>query len=111
MATLSDAKFAALRSQGLTGTVSDMMIGWLALNGATSPCIPDAWKQVLDIISPPDPNHRTDQWVYWLFINGYGAPNKQINDMLLDFWLSGGLLVPKSSSTASYNLDFSIGFA
>jgi hypothetical protein len=110
MTTLSDARFDSLRSQGFTGAVSDMVLQWLKFNGATSNQYSDAWKEVLDIIQPPDPGQRNDQWFDWLFINGYGAPHKQINDMQIDFWEAGGLLIPKPISFPSYNTDFDLGF-
>lgn len=111
MATLSDARFESLRGQGFTGATSDMLLQWLQANGATAKAVPDAWKEVLDIIRPPDPNHRSDQWFDWLFINGYGAPNKQINDMEKDFWEAGGLLVPKPPESDDFNADFNGGFS
>lgn len=111
MATLSDARFEALRGQGFLGATNDMLLAWLQDNGATSPCLPDAWKEVLDAIQPGPPGNRSDQWFEWLFLNGYGAPNKQLNDMEIDFWEAGGLLVPKPPEFDSFNDDFDAGFS
>lgn len=111
MTTLTDARFAALRGQGLVGATSDMIVQWLQLNGATSPTVSGAWKEVLDLIQPPDPNHRADQWHSWLFLNGYGAPSKHRSDMEKDFWEAGGILGPKHPSNIEFNTDFSTGFA
>ena len=93
MACLTDVKFQALRNKGYTGAMSDMVLQWLQANGATSGSISDAWKQVLDIIQPPDPSQRNDQWRDWLIANGYNANGEQMNDMETLFWLSGGVLV------------------
>ena len=69
--------------------------------------LPDAWKAMLDVIQPPDPDHRSDQWYEWLLLNGYGAPNQQRSDMEKDFWVSGGLLIPKGDS---FDTGFDMGF-
>jgi len=111
MATLVDCRFDALRTQGFSGSISDMMHSWLQANGATAATIPDSWKEMLDIIQPPDPDSKVDQWYIWLRANGYGAPNHHINDMLMDFWCSGGTLVPKPPSSTSYSAAYSIGYS
>ncbi len=47
MPTLVDTKFAALRTQGFTGAMSDMTAQWLVNFGADKSAIPDMWKEML----------------------------------------------------------------
>jgi hypothetical protein len=109
MATLLDCRHDALVAQFGSGHVSDLMIQWLQFNGATSPHITDAWDEVLTLLVGP--GQHNDRWHEWLTANGYGAPDEHINDAETDFWCSGGLLVPKPPSTASFNSDFSGDFS
>jgi len=111
MTTKTDARFAALRTQGFVGATNDMVLQWLQANGATSGAISDAWKQMLDIIQPPPPSHRADQWSTWLRLNGYGTTSGNRNDAELDFWGAGGLLVPKPSENGSFSVSFSKSFS
>lgn len=92
MATLVDCRFESLRSQGFTGTTSDMLLQWLLANGATTPTIPDAWDEVLTILVGA--GQYNDRWHEWLLTNGYGFDGEQIHDMEMFFWCNGGLLVP-----------------
>jgi hypothetical protein len=91
MATVSDAKFAALRAQLHTGAMPDMTIQWLQAAGATSSATPDAWEEMLAIklVTPPPTGQRNDDWFAYLGVLGYTG---QLNDRELDFWVSGGVI-------------------
>jgi hypothetical protein len=88
MTTLSDAKFAALRTQLFTGAMSDMTLAWLQANGATSSSIPDAWREML-IAQGADAGtyHRNDAWYQVLGDLGYTG---SLPDRELAFWKDGG---------------------
>jgi len=111
MSQLNDCKHTALVTQHGAGHTNDLLLLWLQANGATSPQINDAWHEMLVVQGAVAPFHINDAWHEWLTTNGYGAPNKHINDAETDFWCSGGNLVPKPPSTASFNSDFSGGFS
>ena len=89
MATLNDAKFAALRAQGYTGAMSDMTLQWLQANGATSNSISDAWLEMLVAQGIAPNTHRGDGWYDYLGLRGYTG---SINDRELAFWLDGGVI-------------------
>lgn len=91
MPTLSDERFQALRDQGFTGATSDMILQWLLANGATTPCVPDAWKEMLlaNTGLPEETYHRNDYWYQLLEDLGYDG---QMNDREMAFWEDGGLL-------------------
>jgi hypothetical protein len=104
MATIMDARFAALRAQGFLGATSDMIIGWLQFYGAVSPSIPDAWREMLFAQTPtfdPDTYQRNDYWYTLLATLGYSG---QLNDRELMFWLDGGIIGPQ------LNIQFSNSF-
>jgi hypothetical protein len=90
MATLSDARFDALRAQLFTGATSDMLLQWLQLNGATAKAIPDAWKEMLaaQLVAPPTGQYN-DDWFQLLDEQGFTGA---ISDRELDFWIAGGVL-------------------
>lgn len=94
MATISDARFAALRTQGFTGSISDMTLQWLQFNGATSKMITDAWREMLVALgawSDTQAGQRNDAWYLYLGVIGYEG---QISDRELDFWNDGGVIIP-----------------
>ena len=111
MPQLNDCRHTALVGMFGAGHTNDLLIQWLQANGATSPHVNDAWHEMLEAQGAVPPFQINDAWHEWLWMNGYGAPNRHINDTETDFWCSGGLLVPKPPSTASFNSDFSIGFS
>ena len=96
MSTLSDSRFDALRLQGFTGATSDMLLQWLQANGATSNAVPDAWDEMLALLTY-SPGQRNDRWWFYLDMSGYGSAGSQLNDMELVFWESGGVIVPPVS--------------
>lgn len=91
MATLSDARFDSLRDQGLTGAVSDMLLQWLQVNGATAKAVPDAWAEMLAVQGYPY-GQRNDSW--YLFLGSLGYAEGDLNSRELKFWLDGGVLSP-----------------
>lgn len=109
MSQVNDCRHEALVAQFGAGHTNDLLLLWLQANGATSENITDAWDEVLTALVGV--GQYNDRWFEWLTMNGYGAPSKHFNDAQTDFWCSGGLLVPKPPSTASFNTDFSIGFS
>lgn len=95
MATLTDARFDALRALGYTGATSDMLLQWLQANGATSPSVPDAWVEMLAIkVLSGFTGSRSTDWPALLTTLGYGtiSGSDQVNDMELAFWEAGGTL-------------------
>ena len=87
---VNDAKFAALRVQGFTGSTSEMTLQWLHANGASSDHMSDAWLEMLAANGFPNTT-ITDGWFDLLRNLGYtGAAS----DMQLDFWLGGGTFPP-----------------
>lgn len=91
MPNITDSKFAALRSQGYTGSISDMMLQWLQANGATSNSIPDAWREVL-VIQGYGLQQRNDDW--FALLGDLGYTTGSLNDRAAQFWLDGGELYP-----------------
>lgn len=91
MATLSDARFDALRNQGFTGATSDMLLQWLQANGATSGAVPDAWAEMLTSQGFPY-GHRNDSW--YAFLESLGYSELDLNSRERNFWLDGGVLSP-----------------
>ena len=81
MPALADVKFAALRSFGHTGSMSDMMLQYLQSGGATSSSIPDAWIEWLALKGFT--GQRNDSW--FAYLRGEGATGA-LNDMELQFW-------------------------
>ena len=84
MATVNDAKFAALRTLAYTGSINDMTLQWLQANGATADAIPDAWREFLDanLVATPT-GQRNDDWYQYLVEQGHSG---SLNDMELAFW-------------------------
>lgn len=96
MATLTDARFNSLRTQGFTGATSDMLLKWLQANGATAKAVPDAWREMLLNQVPTNPNfyHRNDRWYNYLDSIAPAEIPRQLNSLELWFWkpvLDGGL--------------------
>ena len=86
MGTLSDDRFDSLRGQGFTGATSDMLLQWLQANGASSPAVPDAWKEMLAANGFPY-GHRNDSWYELLGSLGYTGA---LPDREKEFWDAGG---------------------
>jgi hypothetical protein len=86
MATISDARFEALRGQGFTGATSDMLLQWLQANGATANAVPDAWAEMLAANGFPY-GQRNDSWYDLLGSLGYTGA---LSDRELEFWDQGG---------------------
>lgn len=82
MPTVSDDKFAALRSQGYTGATNEMLVDWLIAGGATSTTLPDAWAEWLAAKGYTS-GHRTDNW--FSYLRGAGHTGA-LSDMELQFW-------------------------
>ena len=91
MSQLNDAKFAALGTQGHTGSLTDRYLSWLQANGATSNSIPDAERELLLAQGAwVDPTRSlNDAWFVFLGSQGHTGA---LNDRWLSFWLSGGSL-------------------
>ena len=91
MATLSDEKFAALRTLTYTGSISDMTLQWLQANGATSDSISDAWEEMLaaQLVATPT-GQKNDDWFQLLGEKGYSG---SLTDRELAFWQAGGTFV------------------
>lgn len=96
MPCLSDCRFDSLRAQGFTGATSDMLLQWLQANGAASPSVPDAWKEMLLAQTglPAENYHRMDYWR--TFLINLGAPmTDSMNDLEQWFWCDlGGIIDP-----------------
>lgn len=92
MTTLLDARFDALRAQGFTGAVNDMMVQWLQANGATSGVLADAWLEMLEANGIPAPANRTDGW--YTLLGELGFTDGHINDREKAFWEAGGHIGP-----------------
>ena len=91
MGSVVDAKFSALRTQGRTGTISDMTLQWLQANGATAKSIPDAWDQMIDVqMVAPSSGNRNDDWYTLLGEKGYSGA---LADRELAFWEAGGTFI------------------
>lgn len=84
-----DDKFAALRGQGFTGSISDMTLQWLQFNGATSGSQSDAWLEMLAVLGFE--GQHNDAWYALLGSLGFEGA---ISDRTADFWLAGGVPVP-----------------
>jgi hypothetical protein len=91
MATVTDAKFDALRALLHTGAMPEMTLSWLQAAGATSSSLPDAWNEMLAIklITPVPTGQRNDDWFEYL---GVLTHTGSLNDRELAFWVSGGVL-------------------
>lgn len=95
MTTITDARFAALRGQGHTGAVNDMLFQWLQAAGATGNTLADLWQDLLvNVLSvgPASNYQRNDYWWQWLKANGYDTDGDSVNDMERQFWLAGGTI-------------------
>lgn len=103
MGALSDFRFDALRGQGFTGSTSDMLLQWLHANGATSPAIPDAWREFLDTVGFST-GHRNDDWYAYLGSLGYVG---QLNDREYKFWGDGGVVSPDGVRITDQPSDWS----
>ena len=107
MSALNDARFDALRDQGLEGTTNDMLLRWLQLAGATSFALADCWLEVLTSLGFT--GHRNDAWYDFLGSLGHEGA---INDRELEFWLGGGVLpLPESCHELIAGTDLNnVGF-
>ena len=95
MSALSDVRFEALRTLLFTGGTGEMILQWLQDNGATSDCVPDAWKEMLDLeltklVLVPT-GQRSDDW--FALLRGL-THTGSMNDMELQFWEAGGTFPP-----------------
>lgn len=87
---IQDSRFNSLRAQGFTGTNDDMMLQWAQAAGATSNHVNDAVLEALLLNGATTPC-LSDAWVeYLISIGGDGTRN----DMEDAFWVSGGEIVP-----------------
>jgi hypothetical protein len=92
MSTLVDLKFAALRSQGFTGSMSDMTLQWLQAGGATSGAIRDAWAEFLALqLGGSETGSFVDDWFAYLGSLGYVG---SLRDREYQFWFDGGSASP-----------------
>lgn len=82
-----DDKFAALRGQGFTGSLSDMVLQWLHASGATSNSISTAWAQALYIRGYR--GQRNDAWYKLLGDLGHEGA---LPDREASFWKIGDIL-------------------
>ena len=84
MATVTDAKFDALRAAGHTGSLTDMLLAWYQANGATSPQPNKAKREFLDALgyTHPDINYS---WKKFLADRGYSF----YGDGSIGFWQDG----------------------
>lgn len=97
MPSLVDEKFAALRTQGFTGAMPEMISQWLVTFGASKTTLADDWKEMLatqftaqSIVDPPT-GQRNDDWFTLLRDLGHTGA---MNDMELQFWEAGGTFPP-----------------
>lgn len=86
--TVNDAKFEALRAQGYTGAMPDMVLQWLHANGATANCISDAW---LEMLASQGITYGgiSDRWFNYLGSLGFDG---NVSDRQIAFWASGGVI-------------------
>jgi hypothetical protein len=84
-----DDKFAALRGQGFTGSLSDMTHQWLQANGATSASLSTAWREMLSALGFE--GQHNDSWYAFLGSIGFEGA---IADRTAEFWAAGGAPVP-----------------
>lgn len=82
-----DDKFAALRDQGFTGSLSDMILQWLQDAGATSNSVSTAWAQALYIRGYR--GQRNDAWYELLGDLGFEGA---LADRDAQFWALGDIL-------------------
>ena len=88
MGSLTDNRFNSLRSQGFTGSTSDMILQWLKANGATSNSIPDAWSEML--VSKGVSPIRTEGWWELLDQMAPSDVGRSMSDLNCWFWSEGG---------------------
>lgn len=86
---ITDLKFDALRAQGHTGAVSEMMLAWLQADGATSNKLNDAWREMLTSKGFTTGNNNDD---WYALLGSLGFTEKGRNSRERDFWAAGGLL-------------------
>lgn len=91
MPSLSDARFAALRTQlpGSPPHTNDLLRDWLLANGATGAALPDLWYSFYIAqggtagLAIPDLARE--------FLTNEGFTQPHVNDAWLAFWLAGGV--------------------
>ena len=96
MPSLTDEKFAALRTQEFTGGVNEMTAQWLTNFGASKGgAIPDMWEQMLaaqlPVVDLTPTGQRNTDW--FALLRGLGHTGA-MNDMELQFWEAGGVFPP-----------------
>ena len=82
---LNDLRFDALRDQGFTGQVNDMLLAWAQVNGGTSGALNDALYEMLGIQGGV--GTLNDRWFQVLGLLGYQGA---LNDRMVQFWSDGG---------------------
>lgn len=87
MGSRTDDKFTALRAQGFTGAMPDMVLQWLQANGATSDSISDAWVEMMAVEGFT--GQHNDAWYEMLGSLGFGDID-HIADRDAAFWAAGG---------------------
>lgn len=87
--SVSDDKFNALRTQGYTGSTSDMWLQFLLANGAMTKNTTDAFKEFL--MTKGFSGQVNDQWYKYLGSLGYTGA---LPDRVAQFWAAGGVIVP-----------------
>ena len=103
--SLVDCRYAALVTQGISPAhINGMELLWLQANGATSPCLSDAWLEMLAANGHPNTT-KTDGWFALLGSLGYTG---HINDREEAFWCTGGGTLPPP--VHGFNNDFNGDF-
>lgn len=105
MPSTSDARFAALRNQGFTGSTSDMLHAWLKANTGQTGSVSDLWKKLYNLHTTPGaaPDQRRR------FFPAIGYDDER------SFWLAGGVIaggvtlvsVALAPDGVTYTLTFS----
>ena len=104
MSDKSSTRFDALRAQGFTGCINDMLLQWAHDAGATSGHINDAILEALLIHGATTPC-LSDAWYEYLILQGYSGHR---DDMDLSFWEDGGIIAPPAGG--GFGLGFGLGF-
>lgn len=81
MTQLNDAQMSALRKEGYTGSLNDMMIQWLKSTGAIGNSINDLWMSYL-LLEPS--TQLNDKMFSWL--TGLGYEQSTLADKQLQYW-------------------------
>jgi hypothetical protein len=110
MPSLNDSKYTALGDQGFTGAINDRTYQWLNAFLGNVPdilALPDLWSAMLDILISTSGSNDS-RWYMYLILRGFNTNGEHINDMELEFWLSGGVLT--TIGTKGFSTGFDTGF-